>query len=331
MKKLKIIAIFALFINTLSALDFSIHKNNSKTLNAIMATGKIEYNDVKKLHYFLSRLPHKKNIAIYLNSPGGSLAGGIRLGRYFKQNRIKTIIEGYGVCASACALAFLGGRDYKGNKWMSSTTKSRLGFHAFSNTDGTKYSNTNQIQLAVAKILAYGRYVDAPMEIFIKNFSTPSNKMYWFSLQEQLRLGIKVWDIDNKRFITNTYIKEPYSHKLFNLPSPRYAKHRQSSVDFIREYYTQLKSVPLRYSWNKLSPSMKRQTSFREYAKWWGSQVSRVEVLSINRLNPYTVQAKLKFYMRNNRVTCSKDTFKLIHNGQRWLINSQKSQASRCN
>ena len=184
-----------------SALDFKLHDNNSKTLNAIMATGTVKWDDVEQLDYFLSHQPRKGHTAIYFNSPGGSLGGGIRLGEYFRKNRIKTVVEGHEMCASACALAFLGGTDRNGNRWMSSTTTSRLGFHAFRNGDGTRYDDTDDVQQTVGTILQYGKMVDAPMEIFVRNFQTPSDGMYWFSTRELLNLGIKVWDMTNKCFV----------------------------------------------------------------------------------------------------------------------------------
>ncbi len=183
------------------ALDFKIHKNNSKTLNAVMAKGAIEWNDMEKLDNFLSTLPSKKHTAIYFDSPGGNLGGGIKLGKYFHNNRIKTVIQGDKICASACALAFLGGTDRNGNKWMSTTTTSHLGFHAFRNANDIRYSNANEIQKTVAEILKYGQYVGASMEIFIHNFTTSSDNMYWFSTQETLSLGIKVWDMKKERFV----------------------------------------------------------------------------------------------------------------------------------
>lgn len=88
-----------------SAMNYTIHGNNSKTLNAIMASGTIELDDIKKLDKFISKLPKKKHMAIYFDSPGGSLYGGIKLGKYFKYNRIKTVIEKDTICASACAFS----------------------------------------------------------------------------------------------------------------------------------------------------------------------------------------------------------------------------------
>lgn len=206
-----VITFYILAVTSLYGLEFSLHEDTSKTLNAIMATGKIKHDDVINFDKYLSKLPAKKHTAIYFNSDGGSLAGGILLGMYFKKYHIKTLIPNKATCASSCALAFLGGTDYNGDKWMTSASNSRLGFHAFSNSGGTKYENLDSTQSTVAEILKYGEYVDAPMEIFIKTFSTPAKDIYWFSMAEQLRLGINIWDIDKHRFIKNDhYNNEKY-------------------------------------------------------------------------------------------------------------------------
>lgn len=196
-----IFAIFLVISFPALGLEFELHANESETLRAVMATGDVLWNDAERLDAFLSRLPEKKHTAIYLNSPGGSLSGGVSLGTYFNQRRIKTVVEGYEVCASACALAFLGGTDRHGHRWMSSTTRSLLGVHAFSNADGTKYDHTDDLQQVVAEILDYGRRVRAPTEILIRGFQTPSDRMYWFNNSELLRMGVKVWDIERKCFL----------------------------------------------------------------------------------------------------------------------------------
>ncbi len=320
---------FLIFLtSSSSALNFYEHENNSKTLNAIMATGNVKYDDVEKLDRYLSKLPHKKHTAIYLDSPGGNLAGGIRLGRYFKQNKIKTVIQGYKTCASACALAFLGGTDYNGNKWMSSTTTSRLGFHAFSSADGTRYANSDETQQIVAEILKYGLYVNAPMDIFIKNFSTPSDSIYWFSLQEELGFGIKVWDIQNKNYVQSGYSKPKtnYTEPKTHAPS----SYQQSTTDFIREYFSQLKQVPYSQTWNMLSNSMKQKASLSQYTNWWDGHVSRIVLLNTKKLNQNTVQATLKYYMKNGKVVCSRDTFTLQSTNGNWLIGNQKSKSVGC-
>lgn len=199
----------AAFVTPCAALDFQLHSNNSKTLNAVLASGTIEYDDANRLHQFLSLQPRRSNAALYLKSPGGSLGGGIRLGQYLRKNNIKTVVEGGETCASACALAFLGGTDRQGNRWMSTTTTSQLGFHAFRNADGVRYENSDNTQQIVGMILEYGQTVGAPMEIFVRNFQTPASEMYWFNTQEALRLGIKVWDMKSNCFVGEGACKVP--------------------------------------------------------------------------------------------------------------------------
>jgi hypothetical protein len=184
-----------------SALEFSIHPNAASmpAVTAILAQGDIAEGDVERLSEFLSTVALRKTTAIYLASPGGSLFEGMHLGRYFSQNHIKTVVEGNRICASACALAFLGGRDNTGNAWRSSSSNSRLGFHAFSS--GEPMRDENETQLIVSLVLDYGREVDAPLELLILNFATPSNSIYWLSEDEICSLGIKLWDVPSNRFI----------------------------------------------------------------------------------------------------------------------------------
>ncbi len=289
-------------------LEFSIHENNSKSLNAIKGVGSIEFDDDKKLDRYISTLIHKKHTAIYLDSLGGSLYGGMRLGRYFKEHNIKTVIQGYKVCASACALAFLGGRDYRGNKWMSSTTTSKLGFHSFS-YEHTKYEDMDYIQKVVSDILKYGQDVNADMNIFIKLFSTSSKDMYWFTTQEELNLNIKVWDIANSKFI-NTYTSNNQT--------------QEDKIDFIKRYFRDLKHVPYHQTYNMLALPMKREVSLSKYKKWWSKSIVSIKVLDAIELNKNSVKVKLLYKMKNGKTNCSLDTFKLQKDDNSWLIYSQK-------
>ncbi|UYN99009.1 MAG: hypothetical protein KIT02_13895 [Devosia sp.] len=185
-----------------TGMEFMQHPNASSmpAVTAILATGEIEEGDVERLFEFLSQAEIRSNIAIYLASPGGSLYEGMRLGTVFKERRIKTVVEGDQVCASACALAFLGGRDKEGRPWRSSSSNSLLGFHAFS-WAGTTPADADTTQMVVSDVLAYGQLVDAPLELLILNFSTPSHTMYWLNQDEICSLGIKLWDVLGDRFI----------------------------------------------------------------------------------------------------------------------------------
>src|SRR5262249_56185114 len=80
----------------------------------------------------VGRLPPNRSVAVILNSPGGNLDEGMTLGRFFHRARISTFVLGYGGgCYSACAIAFLGGRDHDGRPSRVKMTGGSLGFHQF--------------------------------------------------------------------------------------------------------------------------------------------------------------------------------------------------------
>lgn len=184
------------------SLEYRVHENNKSTLTAVLAIGVIEPGDTERLNKFLNGMRRASNAAIYLASGGGNLYEGIRLGIYFREHRIKTVVEGGYDCASSCALAFLGGTDNRGIPWRSSSTNSRLGFHAFKGIAEMSIS-TDEVQKIVADILLYGKTVNAPIDLLIAGFSTPSRDIFWVSQQDICSLGIKLWSNTINRFVCN--------------------------------------------------------------------------------------------------------------------------------
>jgi hypothetical protein len=102
----------------------------------VQATGEITSDTSKEFEAFEARAQYPADI-VRLNSPGGSLAGGIALGELFRSRGISTEVgssapidprvaeRSPGVCASACAYAFLGGVE------RSLDEGAKLGFHRF--------------------------------------------------------------------------------------------------------------------------------------------------------------------------------------------------------
>ena len=138
----------------------------------------------------------------YLASPGGNLYEGMKLGLFFRQHRIKTVVEGGSDCASACALAFLGGTDSEGRPWRSSSSNSRLGFHAFRGIS-ERAINEDEVQRTAADRLRYGKAVNAPIDLLIAGFSTPSRDIFWVSQTDICALGIRLWSNDTSKFVCN--------------------------------------------------------------------------------------------------------------------------------
>jgi len=48
--------------------------------------------------------------AVFMSSGGGFLKDGYKMGELFKQYEVQTVVVGGQVCASSCAIAFLGGK-----------------------------------------------------------------------------------------------------------------------------------------------------------------------------------------------------------------------------
>lgn len=74
---------------------------------AVRVTGTISAETVRNVEYLFTTYP--KLSTVYLDSPGGDLFAGIALGEFFHSRQIDVVKNGSAECASACALAFLGG------------------------------------------------------------------------------------------------------------------------------------------------------------------------------------------------------------------------------
>jgi len=90
----------------------------------ISLTGTIDLEDTDKLQTFLTKHVAGGNramgydgsfVTLLMNDKdGGDYDAGIRLGRFLRENAIRTRIVNGATCASACALAFMGGASIPG-------------------------------------------------------------------------------------------------------------------------------------------------------------------------------------------------------------------------
>jgi hypothetical protein len=184
-----------------SALEVSKHASDSAEVNAILLKGSIDDGDTFDLKVYISKLPKKPTVIVYLNSPGGNLREGMRLGRFFYENKIETTVETKTACASACALAFLGGRDEAGKAHRTKASNSGLGFHSFSRDfDNKSYSADDlkvvvqQTQYQVFLVAEYLKSINADVDIVRLMLKAQANQMNYISNDEALSLNIRVWD-----------------------------------------------------------------------------------------------------------------------------------------
>lgn len=135
--------IFTLVIcsSAAAALDFSDHFNGAMRIDGestwIAAEGTFEDGDASKFERFLEGHSIWKNQRIVLNSGGGNVLEGIKIGQIIRRKAFRTAVAKSaktgefsevqpGICASACVLAFAGGVE------RGASEGSKIGVHQMS-------------------------------------------------------------------------------------------------------------------------------------------------------------------------------------------------------
>lgn len=163
--------------------------------NNIVADGIITDKTPEVFQDFLDANPFDGyNFVIELNSPGGSLLGGMVLGRMIREHGLSTGVVAYsndvagpGECMSACALAFLGGEDKE------LLDDSILGFHQFSSSLDSEgrvekvVDTQRDTQMVSSLVHDYIVSMGVSSKLFSMMSSTSPEKMYVpdeYALQE---------------------------------------------------------------------------------------------------------------------------------------------------
>jgi hypothetical protein len=139
---------------------------------------------------------------VNLNSPGGSLIGGIKLGEFFRKHQFttnvaKTVPDGAhsqpapGICASACAIAFIGGVERYANG-------GELGVHQFYQEISLKNPSEKMFnaldlsneQMVGAILIDYAFRMGVDPRFIAMASSTPPNQMHFFDKEELESLKI---------------------------------------------------------------------------------------------------------------------------------------------
>ena len=205
---------FAALAQPASALEISKHAKDSAETNAVQLKGKVEDGDTYELQVYIAGLAKKPNVVVYLNSAGGNLREGMRLGRFFFQNKIETVVESKTQCASACALAFLGGRDDTGKPRRTKASTGGIGFHSFSREfDKEKNYSADDLktvvqmtQNQVAVVAEYLKAVNADLDLLRVMLRAAANEMSYLSNDDALAVNIRVWDEKRSQLVEPEYV-----------------------------------------------------------------------------------------------------------------------------
>ena len=146
----------------------------------IAIVGDFALGDEKK---FINAALSSESALVVFQSPGGNLFAGIEIGKAIHLKGFATLVPDGIQCASACALAWLGGRV----RLMSDTA--RVGFHAvYTANDGQpSVSSTGN-----ALVGAYLNQLGLPTSAVVYITEAPPEGMRWLSFADAQHFGIDV-------------------------------------------------------------------------------------------------------------------------------------------
>jgi hypothetical protein len=167
-----------------------------------LLSGVLTGGETAALREEVAKLPPGQRVAVILDSPGGLVAEGLKLGRFFYDARIATVVVAGGIgCHSACSLAFLGGRDAaSGKRLRVMMSGARLGFHQFSaKFDPAKSYTRSDMSAAVENahrvmdaIVDYLRGIDEDLTFLTLMLRAPHETIALLDEDAALERGIHV-------------------------------------------------------------------------------------------------------------------------------------------
>jgi hypothetical protein len=190
-------------------------------LAVFVLNGMIVGGETITLQREIAEMPSNLPVAVVLNSPGGNLQEGIKLGEFFYHAKIPTFVLGFGgYCYSACSVAFLGGRDrITGRPSRFKMTGGSLGFHQFrvvrSAEEQKKTYKKADIDAENKKtrtltfaLISYLRGIHEDMSKLHLMLKAPSEGMNLVSNEEAIALGINIMGENTPDFIVASNIQE---------------------------------------------------------------------------------------------------------------------------
>jgi len=180
-----LVAVLALALTGVcKAADISHMPIGDGSAGFIIVAGELNQSDEKKFNLIAQR--YTKGAVLFV-SPGGNLVAGIEIGRIIRLCNFATGVAPKTRCASACALAWLGGTQ----RFLSST--SLIGFHAASVVDK---SGATESGLGNAIVGSYLTTLGLPLSAVIYIAKSPPDEITWLNVSDAKQVGIDVSLLD---------------------------------------------------------------------------------------------------------------------------------------
>ncbi|RTL51652.1 MAG: hypothetical protein EKK40_08930 [Bradyrhizobiaceae bacterium] len=126
---------------------------------------------------------------VVLNSPGGSVADALAMGKLIRERKLATEVESGKICASSCPLMFAGGVERRAG------AKAAIGVHqVFSMTSAkdsqVQHDDMSDAQRISARCQRYLTDMGVNTQMWIHAMETPKDKLFVFKPDELKSLNI---------------------------------------------------------------------------------------------------------------------------------------------
>src|SRR5580700_10893516 len=146
----------------------------------VLVEGDLELGDIEG---FRNKVATLSKATVAFRSDGGSLLAGIRIGMLIRVKNFTTIVPDAAQCASACAVAWLGGA----HRFLGAGSK--VGFHA---AYVQKAGATTESGPGNAVLGAYLDQIGLPEDAIVYIAQAALSSMKWLSMEEAAQHGIDV-------------------------------------------------------------------------------------------------------------------------------------------
>jgi hypothetical protein len=143
---------------------------------------------VEEIDNFHTKIGGISQAIVVFDSPGGAVLAGIQIGTEIRARQFWTFVKGGTRCASACALAWLGGVR------RAISPAGAVGFHAaYDARTGLESGWGN------ALIGAYLARLGLPDAAVLYITSTGPTSLQWLRAEDAVKVGIEAWELDWNR------------------------------------------------------------------------------------------------------------------------------------
>jgi hypothetical protein len=175
-----LVALLLLFAGPATAATITVEPQPGGKPAVIAVEGELRFEDIETFRFRVAKLSHA---VVGFGSNGGNLLAGIRIGEIIHHKGYLTVVPSRTRCASACAIAWLGGaRRFMGEDAL-------IGFHAAYQGDGIRQS---EAATANAILGAYLNRIGLPERANIYITMAAPNAMTWLTSEAAAKYGIEV-------------------------------------------------------------------------------------------------------------------------------------------